>query len=166
MQQSIYQASEKHPYHLSVGAVLLNNENKIALHYFKELDTLGDFYLLMRETLENNETLEEAVHRGLMEEFGAKATILGYIGSWVAWVPHSYYGGWPMEKTMPYFAARLVEQRDEWRDANDPEAISTITWLSAEEAMPILEAQRGRFGRVDLDESEMVKRAMDFVKHE
>lgn len=164
--QSIYQAQERRPYHLSVGAVLLNDEQKIACHYFKELDTLGDFYVLMRETLENDETLEQAVHRGLMEELGAKAEIIGFIGSWVAEIPHSYKGGWLMEKTMPYFATRLIEQRDDWRDPNDPESISTILWLSADDLIAKMKEQSQRINRADIDESEMVRRTMELIRHE
>ena len=39
-----FQASKNNPYHLSVGAVLFNNEGLIACHHFKEVLGQKDIY--------------------------------------------------------------------------------------------------------------------------
>ncbi len=31
---NIFQGTKEHPYHVSVGAVVLNHENKVLCHYF------------------------------------------------------------------------------------------------------------------------------------
>lgn len=88
--KNYFQGNSKHPQHISVGAVVLNDKNEICCHHFDSRinkfigywkdNGLEDFYILMRETIEPNETLEHALHRGLMEEFGVEAELLDYIG--------------------------------------------------------------------------------------
>ena len=74
-----FKASKENPYHLSIGAVVLNGEGKILCHHFESLtlkgETFKDFYILMRETIEPSETIEACLERGLREEFGCKAEI-------------------------------------------------------------------------------------------
>ena len=57
----------------------------------------------MRETMHPHETIETAIKRGLMEEFGAKGEIKSYIGSIKSTFP--LHGGETMvEKTTLYFS--------------------------------------------------------------
>lgn len=89
---------------------MVNEKQEVACHYFKEVVLKGrdnykdqvfkDFYIVMRETPELGETLEEAVYRGLMEEFGIEGTIKTYVGSIKANLPHY---GFTVEKTTLYF---------------------------------------------------------------
>ncbi|HRV76395.1 MAG TPA: NUDIX hydrolase, partial [Candidatus Saccharimonadales bacterium] len=80
--KNYFQGRSDHPYHLSVGAVLLNDKNEVACHYFVDAPVIGgEVCILMRESVEDGEVLEEALARGLMEEFGAMGNISTYIGS-------------------------------------------------------------------------------------
>ena len=85
MKRNIFQASKEFPFHISVGAIMTDNSGCICCHYYKKSDLpiesegKSDLYLLMRETLLPNETIENAVARGLQEEFGAKGDIKAYL---------------------------------------------------------------------------------------
>ena len=75
-----FQASKTQPYHLSIGAVLFNQEGCIACHHFKEIFGFKDIYILMRESMEDDETPLMTLHRGLKEEFGATAYPIAFLG--------------------------------------------------------------------------------------
>jgi len=86
MSSHYFQGNKEHPQHISVGGIVVNDQKQICAHKFHE-DQLApylegenigaDVYLLMRETVDPNESLENAFHRGLMEEFGIKAKLFG-----------------------------------------------------------------------------------------
>ena len=82
---NLVQGSREYPYHISVGAVLVDPQGKVCAHHFDALEIgprkAKDFYILMRETPEPGESLEITLERGLREEFCATATTRHFIGS-------------------------------------------------------------------------------------
>lgn len=159
-----FQASKKQPYHLSMGAVLFNKEGLIACHHFKEILGHKDIYILMRESMENNETPLMTLHRGLKEEFGATAEPIAFLGCLSGYLPDSYLS---FEKTTLYVACQLIDWNPENRDLEDPEASSMIEWLEPEILISLMQQQGIRFQyRVDADESEIIKRALPYIQQE
>ncbi len=157
-----FQASKKQPYHLSIGAVLFDQNGRIACHHFKEIFGHKDVYILMRESMENDETPLMTLHRGLKEEFGATAEPLAFLGCLSGYLRDSRL---PFEKTTLYIACKVIKWNPEDRDFNDPEASSTIEWLEPSMLISIMQQQGVRFQhRVDLDESEMIKRALPCIE--
>jgi len=157
-----FQASKKQPYHLSIGAVLFNKEGRIACHHFKEILGHKDIYILMRESMENNETPLMTLHRGLKEEFGATAQPISFLGCLSGYLPDPRF---PFEKTTLYITCQLVNWNPEDRDFKDPEASSTIEWLEPDVLISLMRQQGIRFqNRVDADESEMIKRALPYIQ--
>ena len=110
-------------------------------------------FLLMRESLENGETLEEAVVRGLQEEFGAEGKVIRYLGSIQSHIPEDYPDGW--EKTTLYFHASLIAQGD--RSLSDAESHSILEWVEPTVLLQKLLQQGRETGRADLDESKIIK---------
>jgi hypothetical protein len=156
-----FRASENQPYHLSIGAVLFNEEGLVACHHFKEILGYKDVYILMRESMENNETPLMTMHRGLKEEFGATANPIAFLGCLSGYLPNASLS---FEKTTLYIACQLINWNPENRDAEDPEACSIIEWLEPNVLIALMEEQRIRFQhRVDADESEMIKRALPYI---
>jgi hypothetical protein len=163
-----FQGNKDHPQHISVGAILQNQEGLICVHHFPEDHRIGywqdhgirEFYILMRESIEPNETLEAALHRGLKEEFNAIASLDDYLGSIVSTFTHQD-GGPEIEKTTLYFLCTFLKDAALNRDPNDEESSSVLEWKRAEDLIPLMKAQRERFGRDDLDESAILERYLE-----
>lgn len=136
-----------------------NTEGKIATHYWEHIahpvfGTASDFYTLMRETLELGETIEEALARGLTEEFGAMATLSRYLGPIVCTFPKYNTS---IEKTTLYFLCDLNSVDESKREKED-EGKSEIRWIKPETLIPLMQAQGKRLEREDLDESLILQR--------
>jgi len=159
--QPFFQASNTQPYHLSVGAVLFDQKGRIACHHFKEIFGHMDVYILMRESMENEETIFMTLHRGLKEEFGAVAKPVAFLGSLSGFLDYPNLG---FDKTTVYIACQSIVCDPSQRDPNDPEAASSIEWIYPDKLISIMQQQGNRFKRVDADESEIVKSALPYIK--
>ena len=160
-ERPFFQASPNQPYHISVGAVLFNQEGRIACHHFKEILGHKDIYILMRESMENNEDILTTLHRGLQEEFGATAFPVAFLGCLSGYLPDPKLS---FEKTTLYVACRLKEFDPNKRDKNDPEAKSIIEWLEPDQLIQIMQKQGKKFKRVDADESKIIIRALPYIQ--
>ena len=158
---AFFQASEKQPYHISVGAVLFNEEGLVACHHFEEVMGQKDIYILMRESMEDDETILTTLHRGLQEEFGAKAIPVAFVGALSGFL---YSPVLSFDKTTLYIVCKLIEWNPENRDADDPEAFSNIEWHEPQNLMALMKQQGLKFNRVDADESEMILRALPYIQ--
>ena len=159
------------PYHLSVGAVVFNKEGKIGCHHFKEgarSKTFGkikdDIYILMRETMEPNESIEEALQRGLLEEFGAEAELVNYIGSIVSQFNSERVKN--IQKTTIYFLMKLVDIDENKRAFDDDEYESSIEWKDIDFPVNKMKRQRKLLGRSDADESLVLERVCNEIRKE
>jgi len=165
MNQNYFQKDVDHPYHLSVGAVVLNDKKEVCCHYFDRFFDAAtnreytDFYILMRETLEPHETLEEALARGLLEEFRMKINLRTYIGSLKSTFEHESV---VIEKTTLYFLCDFVSFEKESRDAEDPESVSKIIWMPIDTLRSKMKKQGVLFQRSDADESIILERIKIF----
>lgn len=157
----MFQATQKQPYHLSIGAVLFDQNGHVACHHFQEILGEKDVYILMRESMENGESILMTLERGLKEEFGASGEPIAFLGCLSGFLQDPKLS---FEKTTLYLACKLTEWNPTQRDPNDPEAMSTIEWLHPDTLISIMQEQGNRFKRVDADESEMIKRALPYIQ--
>ena len=151
-----FQGTSNKPFHLSVGAVLFNDKGEIACHHFINHPRLdSEAYILMRETIEEGESIEQALNRGLMEEFGATGEIITYVGSLVK--PYKI-NDITIQKTTIYFAIRLIDIDSEKRLKDDPEAGSNIEWLDPKDLARKMKKSAKKLKLTDMDESEVIER--------
>jgi hypothetical protein len=150
--KNIFQANERSPYHLSVGAVVVNNSGLIAAHCFTESD--HNYYILMRETVEPGELLEAALARGLQGEMGITGKVEKYLGSRVS----AYHvGRATAQKTTLYFQVRLTAWKPSTRKKNDREGGGKTVWAAPGELQKTMKKQGQALG-ADYDESVVVER--------
>ncbi len=136
---NIYKGTKEYPHHISVGVVLVNDKKEVACHFYGEQKIRNypkNFYTLVHESLEDNETLEDAAIRGVKEEFSMKATLVRFVGSLIT---HFNRDGVSVEKTVPYFLCTVTEIFE--RDLTDPESISEIKWMDIDELIAIMKTQ-------------------------
>ncbi|MCR4275121.1 MAG: NUDIX hydrolase [Candidatus Campbellbacteria bacterium] len=164
----LFQSSDKLPFHVSIGAVLTDEQGRVCCHFFNS-DTMlasrgitGAIHLLMRETLEPGETIEGALVRGLREEFGATGVIRGYLGSIQSTFPRPSSGSM-VEKTTLYFHVEKQSLDESLRAKDDLEAGSVIQWIEPKELHDIFIEQGKRFERTDLDESKIIASYINHV---
>lgn len=161
---NFYSWEHQLPYHLSVGAVVLNGEGKILVHHYPaEIHHGNEVYLLMRETLERDETLESAVKRGLREEFGIQAEIRDFLGSAISDFLH-HRNETKVEKTTVYFLCTNPFNLPEGRTDEGIEAKSTLEWLDPVDLAEKSRQQAKTIGSSDLDESRIIERVSEILR--
>ena len=155
---SLFAYTPENPYQFSVGAVLQREDGKICCHHYSDSSINPirphDLYLLMRETVEENESLESALARGLMEEFGAKAEPVRFLGSLLS---HYQENGVRVEKTTTYILCGLLDIDANRRD-DHPENQSTVEWQDAEMLIAAMQKQATQTERTDLCEADILTR--------
>ncbi|KND49142.1 MAG: hypothetical protein AB198_02680 [Parcubacteria bacterium C7867-003] len=163
--KNYFQGTAEHPYHISVGAIVKNEEGKICCHYFNSLKMRGivfeNFHLLMRESIEPFEPIETCLHRGLMEEFGMTAKLKTYVGSILSNYEVADTGIFIQKNTI-YFLCDFVSIDESKRKEGDIEAQSKITWLLPDELIAKQKEEGKRFKREDLDESAVIENALKY----
>jgi hypothetical protein len=159
---SFFRHSAQNPYHLSIGAVLFDDQGRIACHHFQEIFGYRDVYILMRETMKGTEPPFVTLARGLKEEWGATAEPVAFVGNLSGMLPE---GDFHFEKTTLYVVCKLTHWDSQERDVADPEASSVIEWIEPEKLILLMQEQGDRFRhQVDVDESEMVRRAIPYIR--
>jgi hypothetical protein len=168
MNKNIFQASKEFPFHISIGVVLTNKDGFICCHFYKKADLpiesegKSDLYLLVRETIQTNETLENAIARGLQEEFGAKGEIKAYIGSIKSTFPLRI-SKVTVEKTTLYFHVEMTSFNPETRDNDEVESKSVIQWIEPKILQDLFIEQGRKYDRSDLDESKIIENYIQYV---
>lgn len=145
----------------------MDGEGKILVHTFDastvpegfihNLGGLPRVSILMRESLEEDETLVEAVKRGLKEEFGAEGVLEKYLGSEQHFL---HTPGGDFEKTTLYFQVRLTQLGE--RPAHDEESHSVLEWVEPNTLFKRMKEQGAATNRRDLDESKIIE---SYIRH-
>lgn len=128
------------------------------LHFLA--DYMDECYHLMRETLEGNEPLQDAVLRGIQEEFGARGVVDRYLGAKIDEIRQP--DGSTFEKLTIYHAVRLTGWTE--RTASDAESNTQLEWYTPQEALATYDAQCAKTARPELDERVIIERFMHSYK--
>lgn len=137
---SNYQSSKERPYHVSCGAVVMDENNRVL---FMSRVSDGRSHVLPRGTLEDNETPKQCVEREVLEETGVSIEAQEYIGHMTYTSSH---GDYEFDKVVLFFAAKPL---DFGAGSMDGE-YDRVDWVDLEEAIEKAEHRNG---------SEMIIRA-------
>jgi ADP-ribose pyrophosphatase YjhB (NUDIX family) len=166
MKNFLNQSTES-PTHISVAALLRNSEGNILCHFFKKEDLphesegKSDLYLLMRESLHLGESLEDAVHRGLMEEYGAEGNVVDFLGTIVSHFPSSQDPTVTIEKTVLYFLVDYISQDESKREEGAVESRSKLLWLTPADLLEKNITQAARYSRTDINDAKIIQSYID-----
>ncbi len=162
-----YQHTLPQPFHISVGAVLFNNQHEICLHHFYKKDVpeklhfladyLDEVWHLMRESIEGNDPLQDAVLRGVQEEFGVIGEVDKYLGAKIDTITGPNQE--PFEKLTIYHSVKLIEFGE--RSNIDAENKTVMEWHSPQAALEIYREQASKTTRPELDESIIIERFIE-----
>ena len=165
----LFQQREGNPFHISVGAVPVSAEGKILVHkrtkgntpprFEPKLGGLDEAYVLMHESLENGEALEDAVARGLKEEFGVTGVVKRYLGSLQflhTWKEHAF------EKTILYFEAGVTAQGE--RPMDDDESYTELVWMEPAALLEQMRKQGASSDRPDIAEAKVIEAYLNYGK--
>jgi hypothetical protein len=160
---SKYGYQNARPAHLSVGALLVNVEGKIAVQHIKQAvmsetgETVRDVVTLMRTTLQDNESLEDAVIRGVMREFGATGVISKYLGGITTRIPLKDDAAL---KTTLYFLVQCMDMNFSQRSvrSDEYESQAVLVWYDPDALIEKMTSQSEGLAREDFDESDIVRR--------
>lgn len=161
--QNFLNQSIHSPTHISVAALMRNSEGQALCHYFQKEDLphesegKSNLYLLMRESLHLGESLEAAVARGLMEEYGATGTIVDFLGTIISHFPSSDDKQITIEKTVLYFLVDFILIDETLREAGAVESRSQLLWLAPSDLLEKNMTQGALYSRTDIDDSKIIK---------
>ncbi len=154
--KNYFRATPNNPFHLSIGAIIFNNDySKVLCHYIKKIGHVTDIYVLMRESIEPNETFADALFRGAKEEFGAEIEVLDFAGTILS--VDKWFGEidkeTEVEKTTLYFVCKLINQDNSKRvDDNTAESKSKLVWLTPDDLISKQKEQFEKYGVTNIDE--------------
>lgn len=145
---SYFQAQLNKPAHLSVGAVLYDPVSKKYVVLYKKTDK-GRIHTFPAKTITEKETLEEAFHRCIKSELGAKARIITYVGSkqsediWFAEVKKPT----TVQKTTIMFLGELTKHNGSQRATGEfTEDDSPIKYLPYKKLLKLFQSEYREFG--------------------
>ncbi|BCX14302.1 MAG: hypothetical protein KatS3mg085_834 [Candidatus Dojkabacteria bacterium] len=158
---NIHTQNPKYPYHVSAGAVVLNSKNQVALQYFKHNAGHDNVYYLMRESLENNTTIEETLANGLMKEMGITAQIRHFVGSRVTTFLDA--DGNEITKTTIYYLCDLISVDESKKDPENPEGSSEVKFFDLSDAIKITQDQLKRTNYLDICEFDILQNVAKLI---
>ncbi len=156
-----YRSTKEKPYHLSVGIVVVNEAEEFLVRHFSTFHgEKVDLCLFPTETIEQDETLEETVHRGLREEVGAEAEIISFIGSihGLATMNNKTF-----EKTVIYFLCRFKKGNSPLYPDEDGESITE--WHPAKFLIDHQAQQPPDIQNSILNETKIIEAAVEVLKY-
>ncbi len=127
MYTNLFIPQENFPYHISIGQIIINNNNEIALIKRK------DYYTIPKETPNVEESIVDTLRRGAKEEIGVDVEPIKYIGRIASVYTRD---GLNVEKTTVIFASKVTgisERQPEEYELNDE-----IVWINMNDAKELL----------------------------
>lgn len=124
-------------------AVVLNDDNKIALTHIVAKDQFGkrNYYELPGGGKKLRETTSEAAYREAEEELGYETTLVAKLG-----IVHDYYNLIKQENFSYYYLLKTTKQTTKHFEERESRLIAAVIWVTPREAETIFETQLTQTG--------------------
>lgn len=140
----LLRGDKENPYHLSIGQVIFNHQNQIAL-----IQKNDGSFTLPRETTHLEEDYKEALLRGATEEIGFTVKPIKFLGSLITYFNRD--SETVIEKSTLYFLSEALEKTE--KRLEEDEIGDTVIWIEPTKAIEKLKEQ-------DNPEAEIVTRVL------
>jgi hypothetical protein len=135
------------PYHLSIGQVIIDGNNRITL--IKKKDGV---LTLPRETTFLQENIIDTLNRGATSEVGVTISVIKYIGSLITFFNRD--PNTKIEKTTIYFLTKVTGKCE--KNLAEDEVDDIVIWRSLEKTISLLKNQENT-------EAKIVKRVKEYL---
>jgi sorbitol-specific phosphotransferase system component IIA len=160
-----YGATPDRPYHLSVGAVVLDENNNVVCLHYPNIDEITDVYALLNKTVKPGETLEATLNRGAQLELGHEIEIITFLGtqetSDIWW--EELGNPTKMEKSVMFFLAKTTNATPETAKEENEEEKREVISKSFDFLIEKMKTQPLKDGMRDFNQSEILRRAKEWI---
>ena len=164
LRDTCYPEKEVTHVRLIARGIVLDEQNRVALHYLHRNDIFGDQYYL--ETpgggVDEGESFEQAVCRECEEELGYRVEILAYLGE-----VNDFYNLIGRENHNRYFLCRRASEVGIHFASSGDTLIQETRYVPLEEAIALMASQseEGVAGLVKQRELPILKEASHYLKN-
>lgn len=163
----LYQASPQHPYHLSVGTILITKMNTFLVLYYPTSHNLTNIVKFPTGTIEENEPLESTVKRELLEETGLSGKVITYLGMQLT---HDNWWGeinqeTAVEKATAFFLVALESDITQQKISKElQEKNVTLKEFTYQELVDHFSTQQEKDGMRDFNQIDFLHRAQKYLE--
>jgi len=153
------------PFHLSVGGIVLDQNNNFYCLHYPQIDELKDVYVLPNKTVRKEEALEAALRRGMRAEIGCEIKLITFLGTLVTQDTWCGEINQPtsMEKSVVFFLAKAISFNEKAAQAENEKEHRDIQLQPLAFLVEKMEHLQVKDGMRDFNQLKILLRVRDWI---